>query len=110
MKGFQRVGLWPASAFDGRYSICWISRPNVHQTWILCPVKDFQHVGLRQASTKKTSHTGVASRSSMKAALRLDLPMGDPMKRGNVGYLLTEYNTHERSNEAWKCRISSHET
>ena len=38
------------------------------------------------------SHRGIASRSSLKASSGLDFPVGDPMKRGSIGPLLTEYN------------------
>ena len=38
------------------------------------------------------SHKGIASRSSLKAPLGPDFPIGDPMKRGSVGSLVTEHH------------------
>ena len=38
------------------------------------------------------SHKGIASRSSLKAPSGLNFAMGDPMKRGDVGSLRTEYD------------------
>ena len=46
------------------------------------------------------SHRGIASRSSLKAAPDLDFPMGDPMKRGSVGYLLTGRDLQQNSDRA----------
>ena len=39
---------------------------------------------------EEVSHRGIASRSSLKGPSSLDFPIGDPMKRGNVGFLVTE--------------------
>ena len=46
------------------------------------------------------SHKGIVSRSSLKAPPNLDFPMGDPMKRGSVGSLLTEYDLQRMSDRA----------
>ena len=46
------------------------------------------------------SHRGIASRSSLKAPPDLDFPMGDPMKRGSVGSLLTEHDLQRSSDRA----------
>lgn len=46
------------------------------------------------------SNRGIASRSSLKAAPGLDFPMGDPMKRGSVGYFLTEHDLQRNSARA----------
>lgn len=46
------------------------------------------------------SHKGIASRSSLKAPSGPDFPPGDPMKRGSVGSLLTEYDLQRSSDRA----------
>ena len=50
------------------------------------------------------SHKGIASRSSLKAPSGPDFPMGDPMKRGSVGSLLTAQDLQQSSDRATKCR------
>ena len=49
---------------------------------------------------ENVSHRGIASRSSLKAPSGPDFPMGDPMKRGSVGYLLTEHDLQRSSDRA----------
>ena len=46
------------------------------------------------------SHKGIESRSSLKAPSGPDFPPGDPMKRGSVGSLLTEYDLQRSSDRA----------
>ncbi|CAF9937348.1 MAG: hypothetical protein ALECFALPRED_007179 [Alectoria fallacina] len=46
------------------------------------------------------SHQGIASRSSLKIPLGPEFPIGDPMKRGSVGSLLTEHDLQRSSNRA----------
>ena len=46
------------------------------------------------------SHRGIASRSSLKVPTGQDFLMGDPMKRGSVGSLLTEYDLQQPSDRA----------
>lgn len=43
------------------------------------------------------SHKGIASRASLKAPLGPDFPVGDPMKRGSVGSLVTENDLQQSS-------------
>ena len=46
------------------------------------------------------SHRGITSRASLKAPSGPDFPMGDPMKRGSVGSLVTEHGLQQNSNRA----------
>ena len=46
------------------------------------------------------SHEGITSRSSLKAPPDVDFPMGDPMKRGSVGCLLTKDDLRRSSDRA----------
>ena len=46
------------------------------------------------------SHRGITSRASLKALSGADFPMGDPMKRGSVGSLLTEIDLQRSSDRA----------
>lgn len=51
------------------------------------------------------SHKGIASRSSLKAPSGPDFPPGDPMKRGSVGSLLTEYDLQRSSDRVTQSTI-----
>ena len=46
------------------------------------------------------SHRGITSRASLKAPSGPDFPMGDPMKRGSVGSLVTEHGLQQNSDRA----------
>ena len=46
------------------------------------------------------SHRGITSRASLKAPAGPDFPMGDPMKRGSVGSIFTEYDLQSKSGRA----------
>lgn len=52
---------------------------------------------------EEVSHRGKASRSSLKAPPDVDYPIGDPMKRGSVGFLLTEKDLQRNSDRATQC-------
>ena len=49
---------------------------------------------------EKLSHEGVVSRSSLEAPSGQHFPIGNPMKRGSVGYLLTEHDLQRSSDRA----------
>ncbi|KAM0804137.1 hypothetical protein BDR22DRAFT_927491 [Usnea florida] len=49
---------------------------------------------------EKLSHEGVISRSSLKAPSGQLFPIGDPMKRGSVGFLLMEQDLQRSSDQA----------
>ena len=49
---------------------------------------------------EKLSHKGVVSRSSLEAPSGQQFPIGDPMKRGSVGFLLTEDDLQRSSDRA----------
>ena len=49
---------------------------------------------------EKLSHEGVVSRSSLEAPSGQRFPIGNPMKRGSVGYLLTENDLQRSSDRA----------
>ena len=49
---------------------------------------------------EKLSHKGVVSRSSLEAPSGQQFPIGDPMKRGSVGFLLTEDDLQRSSGRA----------
>ena len=54
------------------------------------------------------SHRGVPSLASLKAPSGPDFPIGDPMKRGNVGFLVTQVDLHTRSgNDTGEVPVSS---
>ena len=46
------------------------------------------------------SHRGIASRASLKAPAGPDFPTGDPMKRGGVGSIFTEYDLQPKYGRA----------
>ena len=49
---------------------------------------------------EELSHKGVVSRSSLEAPSGQRFPIGDPMKRGSVGFLLTEDDLQRSSDRA----------
>ena len=49
---------------------------------------------------EKLSHEGVVSRSSLEAPSGQHFPIGDPMKRGSVGFLLMEQDLQRSSDQA----------
>ena len=49
---------------------------------------------------EKLSHEGVVSRSSLEAPSGQHFPIGDPMKRGSVGFLLVEQDLQRSSDQA----------
>ena len=49
---------------------------------------------------EKLSHEGVVSRSSLKAPSGQHFPIGDPMKRGSVGFLLMEQDLQRSPDQA----------
>lgn len=56
--------------------------------------------GEREFSRQEAvSHKGIFSRSSLKAPWGPDFPIGDPMKRGSVGSLLTEHDLQQTSDQ-----------
>lgn len=49
---------------------------------------------------EEVSHRGIASRASLKAPSGPDFPMGDPMKRGSVGSLVSQGDLQRSSDRA----------
>ena len=64
------------------------TEPGGSQEGFLPGEKEF----LRQ---EEVSHKGIASRASLKAPSGPDFPMGDPMKRGSVGSLVTQIDLQQ---------------
>lgn len=82
MKDEELRNIWRGSTVPGGAQKGWLQGE-----------KEF----LRQ---EEVSHKGMASRSSLKAPSGLDFPMGDPMKRGIVGCLLTKNDLGRSSDRA----------
>ncbi len=82
MKDEELRNIWRGSTVPGGAQKGWLQGE-----------KEF----LRQ---EEVSHKGMASRSSLKAPSGLDFPMGDPMKRGIVGCLLTKDDLGRSSDRA----------